>query len=122
VETGVGVDRVVTARPGEFGFLVFGPFVPMPSGHWVARFRLAAEADDGAPDGILGVADVTIAPDAEVVALCELTPEVVPPDGRLHEVALPFELEGPAFGVEFRVRTTGAARLRALLHVVVECE
>jgi SAM-dependent methyltransferase len=117
IESGVGVDRVVTAQPGEFGFLVYGPYVPMRSGRWSARFTLAA---DGSAEGILGVADVAVAPDADVLALSELTPDVLPPDGRLHQVVLPFELEEPAFGVEFRVRTTGVAPLRALLHVVVE--
>jgi SAM-dependent methyltransferase len=120
VESGIGVDRIVSVRPGEFGFLVFGPFVPMQHGSWVARFRVAVEADGGAAEGILGVADVAVGPDADAVALRELTPDVVPPDGRLREVAVPFELESPAFGVEFRVRTTGVVTLRALLHVTVD--
>jgi len=115
----VGADRIVTVRPGELGYLVRGPFVPMQSGRWVAKFQVAVEADGGAAEGIVGVADVAVA-DGDVVDLCELTTDVVPPDGRLHEVAVPFELEEPAFGVEFRVRTTGVATLRALLHVVVE--
>jgi SAM-dependent methyltransferase len=120
VESGIGVDRIVTVTPGEFGFLVFGPFVPMQRGSWVARFRVAAEADEGAAEGILGVADVAVGPEADAIALRELTSDVVPPDGRLREVAVPFELDDTTFGVEFRVRTTGVVTLRALLHVTVD--
>jgi SAM-dependent methyltransferase len=120
VESGVGVDRLVSARAGEYGYLVFGPYVPMERGRWRARFRVAAGGPGEEADGVLGVADVVVGPDAEVIEVYEITPEVLPADGRLREIVVPFELSRPESGMEFRVRSAGAVSLSALLHVVIE--
>jgi hypothetical protein len=119
-ESGIGMDRMATAAPGELGDLVRGPNVPMKPGRWLARFRIAAGSDAVLQRGVLGVVEVSAGPDAAMVAARELTPSTLQPYGRLHEVALTFELERTEPGVEFRLRKTSTASMTALLHVVVE--
>lgn len=119
-ESGVGADRLVAAGAGESGHLVFGPFVPMKAGRWVVRFRAAAGPVAGLQDGVLGVVDVVTAPDASFAAAEEVVAATLPPDGVLHEIALPFELEHAELSVEFRLLTTGLVPMAALLHVRVE--
>jgi hypothetical protein len=92
----------------------------MRPGRWVARFRVAAgSAEAQTPFGLL---DVAVGPEAEVIARQELTSEVLPPDGGLHEVALPFQLSQTELSVELRAQTYGAVPMSALLHVDVELE
>jgi SAM-dependent methyltransferase len=116
--TGLGQDRVVAAGAGEAGHLIFGPFVPMRSGRWVARFHLAAGPGD--TQSPMGRLDVATGPAAEVIAEQELTADVLRPDGDLHEVVLPFQLAQTELSVEFRAHTYGAVPMSALLHVAVE--
>jgi SAM-dependent methyltransferase len=119
-ESGVGVDRMATAAPGELGYLVRGPNVPMQPGRWLARFRVAAGSDAVLQRGMLGVVEISVGSDATVIAARELTATTLEPYGRLHEVALPFELERTEPGVEFRLRKTSTASMTALLLVIVE--
>jgi predicted SAM-dependent methyltransferase len=116
----------MTARKGEEGHLLFGPYVPMPPGSWVASFHVSA-----GPTGVfdrledsetLGAVDVTAGAEARVVAGYELTSDEFPTDGRFQKVAVPFELPRSDFGVQFRVRSTGRLRLSAEPHVELEPE
>jgi SAM-dependent methyltransferase len=116
--SGVGRDRFVTADAGEGGHLLFGPYVPMLPGNWIARFRLAA--GPGRANGPFGLVDVVVGSDAAVVARRELTEEVLPLDGALYEVSVPFAIASTALSVEFRAQTYGAVPMSAVLHVDVE--
>ena len=120
--SGVGGDRIVASSTGEAGFLVFGPFVPMKPGRWIARFRVAAGPVATTPDDVLGVVDVVTGADAAAVAQRDLPAGALPPDRALHEIALPFELEQTELSVQFRLLTTGLVPMAALLHVDVERE
>jgi SAM-dependent methyltransferase len=120
--SGVGGDRIVAAGAGESGHLVFGPYVPMKPGRWIARFRLAAEPATSAPDETLAVVDVVTGADAAAVAARDLTASALPPDGSFQQIALPFELEQTELSVQFRVLTTGFVPTAAFLHVDVARE
>jgi SAM-dependent methyltransferase len=116
--SGVGRDRLVAANAGEGGHLIFGPYVPMRPGRWVARFCLAAgPARARTPFGLV---DVSVGKDADVVARKELTGETFALDGVLHEVAVPFVLADTELSVEFRAQSYGAVPMAAVLHVAVE--
>jgi len=118
--SGVGRDRLVAARGGEAGHLVFGPYVPMREGRWTARFRVAAGPGHAVKP--FGVVDVALSSTTDVLARKELTAEVLPPDGGLHEIAIPFQLPSTEPSVEFRVQTYGAVPMAALLDVLVAPE
>jgi SAM-dependent methyltransferase len=115
--SGVGRDRVVTAGAGEGGHLLFGPYVPMRPGSWIARFRLAA--GPGRATEPFGLVDVTVDLDDEVARL-ELTDESLLLDGVLREVSVPFALARTALSVEFRAQSYGVVPMAAVLHVDVE--
>jgi SAM-dependent methyltransferase len=118
--SGVGRDRLVAAGAGEGGHLLFGPYVPMRSGRWIARFRLAAgPAHATRPFGLV---EIAIGSNAGVVAQEELTEASLPLDGMLHEVAVPFVLPRTELNVEFRAQSYGVAPMAAMLHVDVESE
>lgn len=97
-----GWARVVRPTdPRGAGWMVFGPFVKLPPGRYVVRFRLRAEPS-GIP-GDVGAVDV------------HATPEVVLASRRLwardfadagwREIALPFTVEAQE-NLEFRVYTS----------------
>ena len=120
-----GGDKFVTGRRGRAGHLLFGPYVPMRPGKWVARFRVAANPArwriDPGPDEPLGTLDVMVGDsDPRVVAERTLTARDLPLDGEEHELDLPFELERTEFGAQFRVHTLGRVRMSARYPVEVE--
>jgi hypothetical protein len=92
----------------------------MRAGAWRVRLRAAVGPDEPVEAGIPAVADVAIGSTAEVATVCDIGPEVIAFDGKLREIEVLFELEEPAFGVEFRLRSTGVRAVTALLHVDVE--
>jgi hypothetical protein len=116
-----GGHEVVRAGRGAHGHLLFGPFVPMPPGRWEATFHLRAgparRSETVDPGQVLASLDVAKAInvlaglDSEAVVERELAARDLPRDGGWHEVSLPFDLDDTAFGVQFRVRTTGRAPL-----------
>jgi SAM-dependent methyltransferase len=116
--------KVVTGRRGRAGHLLFGPYVPMRPGRWVARFRLAAGPvrwRKPEPDEPLGSIDVMVGDsEPKVVAEKALTGHELPPDGVERELELPFELDQTVFGAQFRVHTLGRVRMRAQYPVEVE--
>jgi SAM-dependent methyltransferase len=116
--------KVVTGRRGRAGHLLFGPYVPMRPGRWVARFRVAAgpvKWRKPEPDEPLGSIDVMVGDsDPKVVAEKALTGRDLPLDGVEREFELPFELDQTVFGAQFRVHTLGRVRMRAQYPVEVE--
>jgi SAM-dependent methyltransferase len=117
-----GNGRVVATAVGEAGYLVRGPGIAMPAGEWRASFALGLDPTGGGrvrPTDVLGSIEVATARDG-AIAVRHLTVEDVGPDGTLRALALPFSLDGTAYGTEFRVRSTGRSGLRAQLHVALE--
>jgi SAM-dependent methyltransferase len=117
--------RLVTGRRGQSGHLLFGPYVPMRQGKWVARFRLAASPPRwrGRPDvdEPLGTIDVMVGEsEPRIVAERPVTSRELPLDGEEHALELPFELERTEFGAQFRVNTLGRVRMNARYPVEVE--
>ncbi len=94
--------NVISARAGRDrpGFLSFGPYKAFPPGRYLARFRLRRPAGDPAP--YPGWVEVSTAKGTRSLARVALTPEVLPVDGRWHDVGLSFELRGLA---ELELRT-----------------
>ena len=120
-----GDRKIVTGRRGRAGHLLFGPYVPMRPGRWVARFRLSAKPErwrkKPEPDEPLGSIDVMVGDaDPKVVAERWLTVRDLPLDGAEREYELPFELDSTVFGAQFRVYTVGRVRMRAEYPVEVE--
>ncbi len=122
--------RLVSARKGRRGHLVYGPYVPMPPGSWQVTFRLTAgppsrfdRLEPGDEIGEVDVAkaiDITRGLEEEVVAARTLVAGGLRTDGALNQVTLPFDLAETAFGVQFRLRTAGRVRVTALFEVEVE--
>jgi SAM-dependent methyltransferase len=120
-----GDRKIVTGRRGRAGHLLFGPYVPMRPGRWVARFRLSATPEmlrkKPKPDEPLGSIDVMVGDaDPKVVAERALTGRDLPLDGTEREYELPFELDDTVFGAQFRVYTLGRVRMKAGYPVEVE--
>jgi SAM-dependent methyltransferase len=120
-----GDRKIVTGRRGRAGHLLFGPYVPMRPGRWVARFRLSATPEmlrkKPKPDEPLGSIDVMVGDaDPKVVAERALTARDLPLDGAERQFELPFELDDTVFGAQFRVHTLGRVRMRAKYPVEVE--
>jgi SAM-dependent methyltransferase len=118
--SGIGRDRLVATHAGEGGHLLFGPYVPMRPGRWIARFRLAA--GPGRRTGPFGRVDVAVGSEAEIVACKELTDESLPLDGVLREVSVPFVLARTELSVEFRAQSYGAVPMAAVLQVDLESD
>jgi hypothetical protein len=111
---GTGRNRLVHTGPGEAGYAKYGPHVPLPPGRYQATFAVGCPAD------VAGVSPEDVVCDLDVcsgyghkrlahrkVAFGEVA------SGRLHEIALPFDLRETEFGVESRILTTGRAPLFA---------
>ncbi len=86
----VGKGNLVQARAGRDrpAYLCFGPYKMFPPGRFVARFRL--RRGPGKPPGYV---DVAVDQGRRILARRELTPQVLPADGRWHDVTLSFQLD-----------------------------
>jgi SAM-dependent methyltransferase len=121
----IGERMSVRAPRRRAGRLLFGPYVPMRPGRWVARFRVAAEPARWRrpePDEPLGSIDIAIGDEPSIVAERTLTTKDLPLDGDVRELELPFELDQTAFGAQFRAHTLGRVRMRAEYPVRVDLE
>ena len=117
--------KLVSGRRGQAGALLFGPYVPMRPGKWIASFRISAVParwrSNPEPDEPLGSVDVTVGEsEPRVVAERSLTARELPLDGQEHALELPFELDRTEFGAQFRVHTLGRVRMSARYPVEVE--
>ena len=83
--------RAVPGRDRK-GFLSFGPYRAYPPGRYRARFRLRR---GGQAPGSPGWIEVCTDRGRRSLARRELSPGVLPADGRWHDVALTFTLEAP---------------------------
>jgi uncharacterized membrane protein len=100
-----GRARVVSSDdPRPSGWVVFGPFIHLPQGHYRVTFRLRAERAGAVRDEI-GFVDIFRQPGV-TIAHRDLTPSMFP-TGAWRDVALDFSIDEPggAGGLEFRVRT-----------------
>ena len=117
--------KFVSGRRGRAGALLFGPYVPMRPGKWIARFRISAVParwrSNPEPGEPLGSIDVTVGEsEPRLVAERSLTARELPLDGQEHALELPFELDRTEFGAQFRVHTLGRVRMSARYPVEVE--
>ena len=106
-----GEDPTIVSRQGEAGVLLTGPSLPMPPGRWKAVFWAHRDENGAADAGPLAFAEVTQGNPPVVVAATEVVAAELGANKELTEIALPFTLERPAFGVQFRIQSTGAAAL-----------
>ena len=83
--------NVAVAKAGldEPGALSYGPYQTFPSGSYTAYFRLRRGKGGGAPGHI----DVSAESGKIVLAKSDLTPELLPPDEKWHDVAIDFGLD-----------------------------
>lgn len=95
------------ATPGETepGYILFGPYAPLPAGHYVALFRLKRT---GEGKGILATIDTCVGGGKVGTALREVRAEELP-IGEYR--SFPLELKHPGGTIETRVQWTGAAPL-----------
>ena len=112
----------VTAVEGEAGHLVFGPYVPMRGGRWLARFQIEhlPGGDPVGPDEIVGELDVTKDLEVQVLTARELLADELGRPGSPAEVTIPFELPQTEFGVQFRLFSNGRTGVRARLQVEID--
>lgn len=102
------------AKKGEAGFLLFGPYVPLPEGSFKITFSLRAD-QDGTRD--VAVLDVN-AVDPSTKAMRVLSSlnirgvDVASPD-KFRDIAIQFSTKGLAQGTlyEFRVQSSGDSGL-----------
>ena len=99
--------NVVAARAGRDkpGFLSHGPHKMFPPGDYVARFRLRR-----GPGPEPGRVEITTNGGKTVLAARDLSALALPPDGRWHDVAVKFSLDGLA-SIETRTWYNGKADL-----------
>lgn len=96
-------DDSALESTGQKGFLLFGPYVQLPAGRYIAR--LSGQCESGGPGVWVDVARNT---GEHVITRLEL-PEGV----SLGQIAeLPFELTDPASDLEVRMWVTAEARVR----------
>jgi SAM-dependent methyltransferase len=111
VERRGGVDWII-ASPGEAGFAMYGPYMPLRPGRYRCKFFLASEAatGDGRP---LAVCDVVGGPDTTTLARGEVRP------GQ-SEITLEFTLDRLLFAMQFRCVSHGNGGFAVARHVTLE--
>jgi hypothetical protein len=106
--------RVVRAARGKSGPMLYGPYIPMPSGQWEATFELhAPDATHHSSDEPVAFLEVThgdplVKLGGLAVAATDLSPASV-----WSRHTLRFALDTTVMGVEFRVLSSGRADLFA---------
>ena len=110
--------RVIHAARGKSGPMLFGPYVPMPSGDWEATFELCA------PNAPLHAGDADVAflevahgdPLVKLGSLAVTTGDLsAGSEWSRHTVS--FALDTTVMGVEFRILSSGREDLLALASV-----
>jgi len=111
--------RALVAQPGEAGALHFGPYQRLAAGRYLATFELRVEPRDGAAAGAaagtdngadIGSVDVAAGDARGVLASRPIT------GAGTQRITLPLVLDAAAPALEFRVFSSGAARI-SLLHI-----
>ena len=100
--------NVAEAKAGRDkpGHLSFGPYQTFPSGNYTAFFRLRR----GKGGGPVGHVDVSVDSGKKVLAKLLLAPDVLPADGKWHDVPLDFRLD-KSRRLEFRTYYNGKSDL-----------
>jgi hypothetical protein len=98
--------RAVPGRDRK-GFLSFGPYRAYPPGRYRARFRLRRGSESAGSPGWI---EVSTDQGRRSLARRELNRQVLPADGRWHDVALTFTLEAPT-DLELRTWFNGSSTL-----------
>ena len=107
--------RWFVAEAGVAGPLLYGPYVPLEQGSYSVTFVLRVSEMDRSRQDIASI-DVVSASADTVLVLENLTTSAVDSAGMVQRT-LQFTLEKTTFAVEFRVITTGAAKVCALRDV-----
>jgi len=90
-------DGWVHAAPGEAGFVIYGPYMPLRPGRHSVRLDLAWHGDGTEP---AAMADVAVGEDARVIARAEIRPGETC-------CTLDFEIKALEFAGQFRVASLG---------------
>src|SRR5579884_568056 len=106
-ETDTGGQRVWTAQRGETesGFLVYGPYAPLPPGRYLALFRLKRIGEGG---GTVATLDTCTSGGTRIISERRLRAEELPPE---QYRAVPLLFDHPGGEIETRVQWTGNASL-----------
>lgn len=109
--------RWFVAEAGVAGPLVFGPYVPLEQGSYSITFELRVTEIDRSRQDIASV-DVMAASGGKTLALKNITMSDIGSDSTVRST-LHFVLTETTFAVEFRVLTTGAAKVFARRDVLL---
>lgn len=96
------------SEAGQEAWLVFGPLSPLPPGDWLVRF----EVEPYSGEVPAGRADVCQTLEGRVLAEVEL-----PATFAGGAVDIPLKLDRTEFGLEFRLYSNGATRMRSKIGV-----
>lgn len=108
------VGRVVRARLGKSGAMLFGPYIPVQAGSWTASFDLAAaDASRLSPGLPIARIEVTHGSDATALAMLQVNAGDLRGDGRWSRHDVSFTVAETVTGAEFRVVSDGRADLLA---------
>ncbi|MGT2443069.1 FkbM family methyltransferase [Ensifer adhaerens] len=97
---------MITAKVGEPGYAIYGPYIDLPAGKYAVQFRLAA---DGISPISCGHVDVCRDGGQTVIAKRKFSPLSIRTNSGVIEV--PFETDAPG-SYEFRVVTTGKSEFQ----------
>lgn len=103
------------ATTGRTGWLLFGPYIPLPAGQYQVELRGSAH------EGHSGVVHVDVAQGkgTQVIAAAEIDgPALLAPLSPDGLVVLPFTLTHASSNLEIRVRVTESAKLSVLGYVI----
>jgi len=100
-------DGSMEARSGEAGFLVYGPYIALGRGRYVAEYEVAGCSDASASPGSVDVSAFVNGIPTVVAAA------PIPAGTAWQRIAVPFDLATPGVGMEFRVQASGSGCLRA---------
>jgi len=110
--------RVIHAARGKAGPMLFGPYIPMPSGDWEATFELRApDAPQHEVDEHLAFLEVTHGDPSAKVGDLAVTAGDLSADSEWSRHSVSFFLNTTVMGVEFRILSSGCADLFALASV-----
>jgi SAM-dependent methyltransferase len=106
--------RVIHAAPGNGGPMLFGPYIPMPPGSWIAAFDLAAlDASQHPRDARAAVLEVTHGNSAVELGVRSVAAGDLSVDRQWSRYTVGFALAEATMGVEFRIMSDGRLDLFA---------
>lgn len=109
-------NKIVVADKGERGHILYGPYIPLRPGHYVATFKVGSECKIGSPSEALMILDIVQGSEASVIISQEIFAHDLPP-GNIVDIPLQFTLDQTYFGVQFRVFSTGEQSVKSIYKV-----